>query len=224
MTTGANLDFCGGKVGCIPAHEAMTDPDELLDIVNNDDEVIGQALRRACHGNPALVHRAVHVLVFNSAGELLLQKRAAQKDIQPGKWDSSVGGHLAPGEQYLAAAYREMFEELGLSALPLRYLYRSFIRNQVESENVKTYLAITDDEITFERGAISEVRFWTHLQIDEALGQGIFTPNFEEEWLMFQAYVRRCISAGPDQTVSRPGANFPDLWQKFYPLCCPASG
>ena len=201
----------------------MSDPNELLDIVNNDDEVIGQALRNACHGNPALVHRAVHVLVFNCSGELLLQKRSAEKDIQPDKWDSSVGGHLAPGEPYLAAAYREMSEELGLSGLSLRYLYRSFIRNQVESENVRTYLAITDDEIIFERAAISEVRFWTHEQIDRALGQGIFTPNFEEEWLMFQAYVGRCLSAGSGQTLSCPGTTFPDLWQEFYDLCCSGS-
>lgn len=224
MTTGTNLEFCGGKAGFSPSQEALTDRNELLDIVNNDDEVIGQALRKACHGNPALVHRAVHVLVFNSSGELLLQKRAAEKDIQPGKWDSSVGGHLALGEPYLAAAYREMSEELGLTGPPLRYLYRSFIRNQIESENVRTYLAITDDSIIYERSAISEVRFWTHVQIDQALGQGIFTPNFEEEWLMFQAYLSRCLSAGPGQTVFCPGTPFTELWQQFYRLCKADSG
>ena len=224
MTNGVNLEFCDDKAGFRPSPEAMTDPNELLDIVNNDDEVVGQALRTACHGNPALVHRAVHVLVFNRSGELLLQKRAADKDIQPDKWDSSVGGHLALGEPYLAAAYREMSEELGLNGPPLRYLYRSFIRNQIESENVRTYLAITDDDIIYERSAISEVRFWTHMQIDQALGQGVFTPNFEEEWLMFQAYLSRCLSAGPGQTAFCPGAPFSELWQKFYNLCNADSG
>ena len=224
MTNKANPEFCRSKAGFRPSQQAMTDSNELLDIVNNDDEVIGQALRKACHGNPALVHRAVHVLVFSRSGELLLQKRAAEKDIQPDKWDSSVGGHLALGEPYLAAAYREMSEELGLTGLPLRYLYRSFIRNQIESENVRTYLAITDDEIIYERSAISEVRFWTHAQIDQALGQGIFTPNFEEEWLMFQAYVSRCLSVEPGQTVFSSGASFPDLWQTFYNLYCTDSG
>jgi isopentenyl-diphosphate delta-isomerase type 1 len=203
---------------------AMTDSDELLDIVNNDDEVIGTAPRKACHGNPALIHRAVHVLVFNSSGELLLQKRAADKDIQPGKWDTSVGGHLDPGEQYLAAAYREMSEELGLTGLPLTYLYRSFIRNRIESENVQTYLAITDDDIVYERSEISEVRFWKHDQIDQALGQGIFTPNFEEEWLMFQTHARRCLPADPDQTAFCPGTSFPDLWQELYADNCPDHG
>jgi len=202
----------------------MTDPDELFDLVNDDDMVIGQALRSACHGNPALIHRAVHVLVFNSSGALLLQKRAPDKYIQPGKWDTSVGGHLGLGESYLAAAYREMDEELGLTGLPLTYLYRSVIRNRIESENVQTYLAITDNDIVYEHSEISEVRFWTHDQIDQALGQGIFTPNFEEEWQMFKTFVRRYHSADPDRIAFCPGTAFPDLWQELYAASCPDSG
>lgn len=202
----------------------MTDPDELFDLVNDDDKVIGQALRSACHGDPGLIHRAVHVLVFNSSGALLLQKRAPGKYIQPGKWDTSVGGHLALGESYLAAAYREMAEELGLTGLPLTYLYRSVIRNQIESENVQTYLAITDNEIVYEHREISEVRFWTHDQIDQLLGQEIFTPNFEEEWQMFKTFARRYQSADPDRTAFCPGTSFPDLWQELYAANCPDSG
>ena len=201
----------------------MSDPNGLLDIVNDDDQVIGQATRRECHSNTALVHRAAHVLLFNSAGELLLQKRAADKDIQPDKWDTSVGGHLAIGESYQAAAYREMEEELGLQGVPLTYLYRSFIRNQVESENVRTFLAITDHEVDHDRREISEVRYWTHDQIDQALGQEIFTPNFEEEWQMFQAYARRYLPADPGQSAFCAGTSFPDLWQALYADCRPES-
>jgi len=202
----------------------MTDSDELFDLVNDDDVVIGQALRSACHGDPALIHRAVHVLVFNSSGALLLQKRAPGKYIQPGKWDTSVGGHLGPGESYLAAAYREMAEELGLTGLPLTYLYRSAIRNQIESENVQTYLAITDNDIVYERSEISEVRFWTYDQIDQAVGQEIFTPNFEEEWQMFKVFARRYQPADPDRIAFCPGTAFPDLWQELYAASCPDSG
>lgn len=201
----------------------MTNPYELLDIVDNNDVVIGQATRAECHTNTALIHRAAHVLVFNSSGELLLQKRSADKDIQPDKWDSSVGGHLAQGESYLAAAYREMAEELGLTGLPLTYLYRSFIRNQVESENVRTYLAITDADVVYDRREISAVRYWTHEQIDEALGEGIFTPNFEEEWQMFQAYARRYLPAETARSAFCSGASFPDLWRELYAECCPAA-
>ena len=82
---------------------------EIFDIFDENDQLIGQAARSECHGNPALIHRVAHVLVFNSQGALILQKRSPHKDIQPGKWDTSVGGHLLPGESYEAGAYRGMF-------------------------------------------------------------------------------------------------------------------
>ncbi len=88
---------------------------EWFDIVDENDRVICQAPRSVCHGDPSLIHRVAHVLVFNRRGQLLLQKRSRSKDIQPGRWDTSVGGHLDPGEDYLEAAYREMREELGIS-------------------------------------------------------------------------------------------------------------
>jgi isopentenyl-diphosphate delta-isomerase type 1 len=163
---------------------------ELFDIVDDDDRVIGTAPRHECHGNPALIHRAVHVLIFNRAGQLLLQKRSPDKDIQPGKWDTSVGGHLDPGETYLQAAIREMHEELGLSGLPLTFLYQSKIRNQIESENIATYLTCHEGPFTFSQREIDAVRFLNPPEIDRALGSGIFTPNFEQEWALFQNHAR----------------------------------
>jgi len=164
---------------------------EFFDIVDDHDRVIGQAPRSACHGNPALVHRVAHVLVFNSRGELLLQKRGMNKDVQPGKWDTSVGGHLDPGECYIEAARREFQEELGVSGVPLTFLYHSRIRNSFESENVASFLAIYNGPIVFAESEIEEVRFWSAGAIETALGSDMFTPNFEEEWTMFLAWSRR---------------------------------
>lgn len=189
--------------------------DEIFDIVSEDDLVIGQASRKQCHGNPALIHRAVHVLVFNPAGELLLQQRSLRKDIQPGKWDTSVGGHLEVGESYLAAAHREMAEELGLAGLPITFLYNSKIRNLVESENIATFLTVTNCDITHEPGEISAVRFWARAEIDGSLGREVFTPNFEEEWRMLQDFARRYLAAGPAGTGFCSGDSFPDLWQRL---------
>jgi isopentenyldiphosphate isomerase len=87
--------------------------EEIFDIVNERDEVVGQNTRREVHAR-GLWHRAVHVLVFNARGEVFLQKRSMKKDIAAGKWDSSASGHLDSGEDYDACAVREVREELGL--------------------------------------------------------------------------------------------------------------
>lgn len=91
--------------------EAMTE--EIFDVVNERDEVIDRKPRREVH-RLGLLHRAVHVLVFNGRGQVFLQKRSMTKDTSPGLWDSSASGHLDSGEDYDACAVRELREEIGL--------------------------------------------------------------------------------------------------------------
>jgi isopentenyldiphosphate isomerase len=95
--------------------------EEIFDVVNERNEVIGQELRSVVH-RTGLKHRAVHVLVFNSRGDLFLQKRSMAKDCFPGTWDSSASGHLDQGEEYDACSLREVREELGyeLKRVPQR--------------------------------------------------------------------------------------------------------
>src|SRR5688572_3592124 len=87
--------------------------EEIFDIVNDRDEVVGQSPRSEVHRRK-LLHRAVHVLVFNSSGQLFLQKRSMTKDTAKGKWDSSSSGHVDSGEDYDTCAVREAWEEIGL--------------------------------------------------------------------------------------------------------------
>jgi len=96
--------------------------DECFDVVDSRDVVIAQATRGEVHAR-GLWHRAVHVLVFNAAGQVFLQKRSQAKDMSPGCWDSSCSGHLDAGESYDAAAVRELREEIGLAveAAPSRW-------------------------------------------------------------------------------------------------------
>ncbi len=91
-------------------------PEEIFDVVNERDEVVGQNTRREVH-RLGLKHRAVHVLVFNARGEIFLQKRSMTKDREPGKWDSSSSGHVDSGEDYDACAVRELREEIGLTVV-----------------------------------------------------------------------------------------------------------
>ena len=113
--------------------------EEMFDVVNERDEVIGRQTRRDVH-RLGLLHRAVHVLVFNSRREVFLQKRSMKKDRQPGLWDSSTSGHVDSGEDYDACAVRELQEELGLTlaAPPLR-LFKLPASPQTDQEHVWVY-------------------------------------------------------------------------------------
>ncbi|MEX0326173.1 MAG: NUDIX domain-containing protein, partial [Puniceicoccaceae bacterium] len=98
-------------------------PDELFDVVDEEDRVVGVARRADVHAN-GLLHRAVHILVCRENGDIFLQQRSMQKDSHPGKWDSSASGHLDSGEGYDAAAVRELREELGVEVETLAEIGR----------------------------------------------------------------------------------------------------
>lgn len=170
--------------------------DELLDVVDGRGRVIGQFPRAACHGDPSLAHRVVHIHVWNSRGELLLQKRGLDKEIQPGRWDTSVGGHLAAGEGYEEAAVREIEEELGIEGADRVHMYDYVMRNEIETEHVRTFYAIHDGPFTVQRSEIDGIRFWSFQQIEADLGSGLFTPNFEEEWARCKAWRDELSSRG----------------------------
>ncbi|HEY4415579.1 MAG TPA: NUDIX domain-containing protein [Verrucomicrobiae bacterium] len=105
-------------------------PEEIFDIVNERDEVIGQSPRKEVHAR-GLWHRAVHVLVFNARGEVFLQKRSMLKDTAKGKWDSSSSGHVDTGEDYDPCAVRELREEIGLVVTqPLKRLFKLDARKE----------------------------------------------------------------------------------------------
>lgn len=154
---------------------------EILEIVDRQGNVIGQAERAVLHADSSLIHRVVHVLVFDQEGRLLLQKRSHKKDVAPGKWDTSVGGHVSPGEEPLAAAVREMEEELGVSGCGLEYLYTCLFSNHQESELVHTYRCTFDGDVTFNREEIDAVRYWSLREIQECLGREVFSSHFEQE-------------------------------------------
>lgn len=161
----------------------MSDPAEPFDLYAADAfRILGRATRGECHGNPALIHAVARVLVWDRRGRLLLQLRSASKDIQPDKWDTSVGGHLLPGEDAEAAARREMKEELGVAPDTLAFLHRFLMRTPVESEWVTTYATVHDGPFAPDPAEIAALRFWTRAEIAAALGTGQLTPAFEDEF------------------------------------------
>jgi len=168
----------------------MSDAEELLEIINKHGEVIGIAPRAKVHGNPSLIHRVVHVLVFNKKGGLLLQKRSNAKDVAPGKWDTSVGGHVNLGEDMLEAVKREMEEELGITKCKPQLLYTYIHTNSYETELVYTYSCIYGGEILFNKQEIDEVRLWDIREIRDHIGKNIFSDNFEHEIFTYLQFTK----------------------------------
>src|SRR6516162_4114684 len=122
--------------------------EEIFDVVNERDEVIGRRPRSEVH-RLGLLHRAVHVLVFNGRGEIFLQKRSMRKDRQPGLWDSSASGHVDSGEEYDTCAVREAREELGLFlAQPPPRLFKLPASVETDQEHVWVYHAQSEGPFT----------------------------------------------------------------------------
>ncbi len=153
---------------------------ELFPVVDASDTVIGRATRGECHGGSMLLHPVVHLHLFNSRGELYLQHRPLWKDIQPGRWDTAVGGHVDYGETIDEALRREVREELGITDFqPERVAVYEF-RSERERELVHVYRTVYDGAVCPSE-ELDGGRFWTPEEIRANLGRGVFTPNFEGE-------------------------------------------
>lgn len=155
--------------------------EEIFPIVNTEGEVVGSATRKECHAGTFLLHPVVHLHIFNSAGELYLQKRVMTKKIQPGKWDTAVGGHVDYGERIEDALLRETHEELGVRDFTPDFLMRYEFRSQVEAELVYIYKCVYDGDFNLDPLEVDEGRFWSLDEIKKSIGKGLFTPNFESE-------------------------------------------
>lgn len=156
--------------------------DEWFDLLDADGRIIGKAQRKVCHQHPGLVHQAVHVIVVNARGELFLQKRSPAKDVQPGKWDTSVGGHLQPGETPEAGARRELAEELGVETDEITPVYSYRWKSDHETELINAFVITHEGPFNLDPNEISEGRFWTLAEIEENLSPGIFTKQFVSEF------------------------------------------
>ncbi len=159
---------------------------ERFAVVNADDHVIGDAPREEVHANNFL-HRAVHILLFNDAGELFLQKRSRLKDRHPGVWDSSAAGHVDAGEDYDEAARRELQEELGVSAA-LQRVAKLSASERTGEEFIWLYRGSSNGPFQLARSEIECGEFFSRAIVTDWLKARPhdFAPGFVECWSAFE--------------------------------------
>ena len=159
---------------------------EWFPIVEPNGLVVGRSTRRYCHSGAKPLHPIIHIHIIDRFSRIYLQKRSMKKDIQPGKWDTAVGGHVSYGEGIIEAVYREASEELGFIEFNPIHLETYLFESEIEKEMVNVFAAVGSFDLQPDLDEVDEGRWWDLADIDAGLGKGIFTPNFESEFQMIR--------------------------------------
>lgn len=160
----------------------MDNKEELFPIVDEEGNVLGSITRGKAHDGCKVLHPVVHLHIFNSDGDLYLQKRPEWKDIQPGKWDTACGGHADYGETIDEALRREVREELGIKDFTPNFIGKYVFESKREKELVYVNTAVYDGPVKTNKDELDGGRFWSEEGIKQNIGKGVFTPNFENEY------------------------------------------
>ena len=146
----------------------LDDQKELFIVVDENDKIIGYRTRSECHNDKSLIHRGIGVVVFNTEGKILLQKRSKQKDLFPGYYSISTGGHVTKGETYLQGAKRELFEEIGVKTR-VQLKTKFIIRSERETEIDTIYSAIYNGSFKLDNSEVERVEFFSPFQIKKMM-------------------------------------------------------
>lgn len=159
---------------------------EWFPVVLPSGLVVGKSTREYCHSGAKVLHPVIHIHIIDRYSRVYLQKRSMHKDIQPGKWDTAVGGHVSYGESLMEAVYREASEELGFTEFNPVYLETYEFESQIEKEMVNVFAVVGSYELHPDLDEVDEGRWWELSDIDANIGKGVFTPNFESEFQMIR--------------------------------------
>lgn len=165
----------------LPVEQRYED-EEWLPTVDEQGKILGKILRSQVHNGSLILHPVVHLHVMNHQKHLYLQKRPETKLIQPGKWDTAVGGHIAYGEDIKTSLQREAFEEIGLKEFSAKPIGNYIFESEIERELVYSFITFDFKGINLHSDEVQEGKFWSQKQIEKNLGKGVFTPNFELEY------------------------------------------
>ncbi|MBQ2965701.1 MAG: NUDIX domain-containing protein [Bacteroidales bacterium] len=159
---------------------------EFFPVVEPTGLVVARSSREYCHSGAKPLHPVVHLHIIDRYSRIYLQKRPMSKFIQPGKWDTAVGGHVAYGEMLLEALYRESYEELRFIEFNPVHLVTYEFESDIEKELICVYAAVGSFELKPDPDELDGGAWWELEDIDANIGKGIFTPNFESEFQMIR--------------------------------------
>ena len=161
---------------------------EILEFVDHLDRVLGSKSRGVIH-EQGLMHRSAQVLVFNSLGQLFLQKRSQSKDEFPGLWDSSAAGHVNPGETYRQCALRELQEELGIEAEgPLQRLFKFPASKATGFEHCTVFRCDSDGPLKLQPDEVDDGKWLAPAEMDRLVADSDspITPAIRRIWSRFR--------------------------------------
>jgi len=162
--------------------------DEKLIVVDDQDNILDYKTKAECHRGNGILHRAFSLFIFNSSGELLLQKRSDQKLLWPHFWSNSCCSHPRKGESYEEAIYRRLKEELGIYT-PLHYMYKFVYQVAYkdigsEYELCSVYIGKSDENVVINQNEIAEWKFIQAETLDKEIARNghLYSPWFQMEW------------------------------------------
>lgn len=162
---------------------------ETIDVVDEEDHVVGRATRREMRERN-LLHRAVYIFVINSLGDLFVHRRTATKDVYPGYWDVCVGGVVMAGESYDAAAEREIAEELGVMGTPVRSLGKLRFEDAATRIHGAVYAATNDGPFVLQAEEIMSGAFVTRAELERILAEERCCPDGVSAWRAYGTRLR----------------------------------
>jgi 16S rRNA (adenine1518-N6/adenine1519-N6)-dimethyltransferase len=184
-----------------PSPDTRVTTDERFPVVDKNDRIVRYARRSEVHGNN-LRHRAVHMLIFNDAGDVYLQQRSRSKDRHPLKWDSSAAGHVSAGENYDETARRELKEELGVT-VPLEKISKLPASQNTDQEFIWLYRGVTSGDLVPDKFEIEQSAFFPPPIVDDwtSARPQDFAPGFLECWKAYRQKTRSdCQAVWSSQT------------------------
>ena len=163
---------------------------EWLPVVNENGEIIGKATREECHRNPDLMYPVVRMHLINKSKQILLQKRSLKSDIEAGKWDAAVAGHIHYGEDVEHAVMREAQEEINFKPEFLDLLEKRIFRAATSTALMFIFITQTEQQITPNKKEVEDVRFFTFDQVINLQKEGKISIGLEQELNILRGILR----------------------------------